>query len=57
MILTYKLFNQLDSDGSGSISYMEILTKLQDILGANISNDAFVGYSKIQTKIRMERLA
>ena len=37
-----ELFNQLDSDGSGSISYMEILTKLQDILGANISNDAFV---------------
>ena len=37
-----ELFNELDSDGSGSISYMEILTKLQDILGANISNDAFV---------------
>ncbi|MGB0265535.1 MAG: EF-hand domain-containing protein [Candidatus Poseidoniaceae archaeon] len=37
-----ELFNVLDSDGSGSISYMEILTKLQDILGANISNDAFV---------------
>ena len=37
-----ELFNELDSDGSGSISYMEILTKLQDILEANISNDAFV---------------
>ena len=37
-----ELFSELDADGSGSISYMEILIKLQDILGANISNDAFV---------------
>ena len=37
-----ELFSELDSDNSGSISYMEILTKLQDVLGANISNDAFV---------------
>ena len=37
-----ELFNELDTDGSGSISYMEILTKLQQLLGANISNDAFV---------------
>ena len=36
-----RIFNELDSDGNGSISYVEILARMQDMLGYNISAGAF----------------
>ena len=36
-----RIFNELDSDGNGSISYVEILARMQEMLGYNISAGAF----------------